>query len=87
MLDESILKNVQWMEDKIEKLPYNNGLYRLMCFCLFRRRMSYKEFYALLTKLNKKKMGDEEAKQFALVRTLAAYKYNNGYYPKELQNG
>lgn len=82
-------ENLKWMEEKIEKLPYNNchGLYRLLCFCLFKRRMSYKEFYALLVKLNRKRIGEEGAKKFALISTLATYKFNNNFYPKELPHG
>lgn len=76
------IEGIEWMDETVEKIPSSNKLYRMMCFMVFRRRLTYKELYALIVKLNKKKLGEEEARKVALVRVFAAYKYNNNYFPK-----
>lgn len=76
------LTNLSWMEEMVEKLPSNNFLYKIICFFTFRKKLTYKELYAMLENVNRKRLGEEESKKFALIRILATYKFNNNVFPK-----
>ena len=41
------IKDIEWMEETIHKVPSNQLLYKIICFCLGRRKkkISYKELY------------------------------------------
>ena len=75
------LMGLSWMEEKVEKLPSNNFLYKVICFFTFKKKLTYKELYAMLCSINRARLGDEDAKKFALVRILATYKFNNNVFP------
>lgn len=75
-------KNLEWMEESVERIEKNNGFYRFLCFFLG-RKMKYKELYLLLTAVNRKSMGDNKAKQWAFQKVLKTYKFlNNNELPK-----
>ena len=82
MVDE-----LKWMEERIEQLPLNNKIYKFMCLLTFRvkKKFTYKEMYLLLSRLNQKTLGEENAKEFAFNRILETYKFNNGVMPEILQ--
>jgi len=75
-------KRFDWMEEFVEKIEKNNGFYKFLCFFLG-RKMRYKELYMLLSAINKRKMGNEEVKQWAFNRIVKTYKFlNNNKLPK-----
>lgn len=76
---ENFEDNLNWMNEKIEALPYTNWLYKLMCFISFRpkKKFTYKEMYLILSRMNEKSIGSEEAKTFAMNRIIDTYKFNN----------
>lgn len=74
-------QNLEWTNEKIEKVPHKNWLYRLFCLLTFRKRMSYKEMYLFLSELNRKTDGEEKAKKTAFKRIIDFYEYNNGNRP------
>ena len=77
-----------WMDDEMESLPRYNWFYRFACFFLFRnkRKMKYKELYAILLELTRKKLGEEKAKMKAINEILYVYKYlNNNELPKGVE--
>ena len=69
-------KNLEWMEESVEKIEKNNGFYKFLCFFLG-RKMKYKELYMLLYAVNRKSMGEEKAKQWAFLKALKTYKFLN----------
>lgn len=69
-------KNLEWMEESVEKIEKNNGFYKFLCFFLG-RKMKYKELYMLLSAVNRKSMGEEKAKQWAFLKALKTYKFLN----------
>lgn len=81
MVDETIM-NLSWMEEKVKKLPSNNFLYKIICLFTFKKKLTYKELYAMIENINRKRLGDKESKKFALIRILATYKFNNNVFPK-----
>jgi CRISPR/Cas system CSM-associated protein Csm2 small subunit len=74
-------QELEWTNEKLEKVPYKNWLYRLFCLATFRKRMSYKEMYLILSEINRKIDGEEKAKKRAFERIIEFYEYNNGNRP------
>ncbi len=72
---------MEWFDEKIEYIEGDKFLYKLVCFCLKgpKKRLSYKELYLLLYGINKRKLGEENAKKKAMERILEIYKshHNN----------
>ena len=67
---------MEWFEEKIEYIEGDKFLYKLVCFCLKgpKKRLSYKELYLLLYGLNRRKLGEENAKKKAMERIIEIYK-------------
>ena len=78
--------NLDWMDEKIPRIPWENWLYNIVCFLLFKRKtkLSYKEYMMLLYGLNKRKLGEDEARQFSITQALEVYKVlHEGNLPPE----
>lgn len=71
------------MEERMERMPTKNWVYRLICFFLFRpkKKLCFRDFYVITQKVYEKRLGDGFSKKFALCKTLAIYKYQNGKIP------
>ena len=65
-----------WMDKKIPYIKKGNWLYKFCCFFLGRKKskLTFKELYLILYGLNKRKIGEDKAKEFALGRILKIYK-------------
>jgi hypothetical protein len=74
-------ERLEWTDEKIDKVPYKNWLYKLFCLLTFRKRMSYKEMYLILVEINRKIDGEEKSKQAAFKRIMDIYEFNNGHRP------
>lgn len=68
---------MDWFEERVPNVGKHNWIYNIVCFLLFSRRkkLSYKQIYLLIYELNKKNLGEKEAKELALIRVLDIYKY------------
>lgn len=75
------MDELKWTNDKLEKVPYKNWLYKLFCYLTFRKRMTYKEMYLILYEINRETDGEEKAKKRAFERITEFYEYNNGHRP------
>lgn len=75
--------NLTWMDEPIEKFPVCQGLYKVFCFLLMKRRMTYANMYVLTYALHKKQYKDNEiALKEKIVKDLAAiYLFNNDKLP------
>lgn len=74
------MEELKWLNEKIEKLEKNNGLYKFACFVIG-RKLSYKEMYMVLEKINRKNLG-ERSKVFAMNQIIKIYKFQNGKAPE-----
>lgn len=76
--------DVNWMDETVENLPNIQGIYKLFCFLLFKRRMTYSNLYVLTYALNKNKFKDNELKlKEKIIKDLALiYYYNNNRLPE-----
>lgn len=83
-MDENV--KVNWMDETVEELPNINGMYKLFCFLLFKRRMTYSNLYVLTYALNKDKdifKNDENKLKEKIIKDLALiYYYNNKKLPE-----
>jgi hypothetical protein len=80
--------DTSWINSEIDSLPRYNWLYKFACFILYRnkRKMKYKEMYAILLELTRDKMGEDKAKQKALNEILHIYKFlNNNKLPEGIK--
>lgn len=75
--------NISWMDETIEQLPKSQRMYRLCCYMLLKRRMTYSNMYVLIYALNKNKYKDKETElKEKIIKELAAiYLYNNNTLP------
>lgn len=71
------ISNLNWFDNKINALPKNNWLYKISCFFLCKKKLSYKEMYLILQRLNKH-LGEEKSKQMAMTEIINIYNFNNG---------
>jgi len=77
--------NFDWMNETLPNLERGNWMYDLICFLMGRRKkkLTYKEYMMLLYGLNRKKLGDKESEDKAIIRALELYKYHhNGSLPE-----
>ena len=74
-------QNLEWTNETLDKVPYKNWLYKVFCLFTFRKRMTYKEMYLVLSEINRKAIGEEKAKKKAFQRIIEFYEYNNGNRP------
>lgn len=73
-----------WTDEPLKKLPKNNFMYFLFCLFTFRlkKKMTYKEMYLIISEVNRKTLGQENANKLAFQRIMDFYEYNNGYRPQ-----
>jgi hypothetical protein len=80
--------NLSWWEEKVEKVPSKNWLYKIVCFLLFKKRMTYKELYLFYLEINNGNQADEKVKPIkkrCLEEILNVYHFNNKQLPKEME--
>ncbi len=75
--------DLTWMDEPIEEIPGKQGLYKLFCTILFKRRMTYSNMYLLSFYLHKNKFKDNElALKEKILKDLALiYYFNNQKLP------
>ena len=75
--------NLTWMDETIERVPKLNWLYKFCCFMLLKskKKMTYNEMFMLLYGLNRRKLGESKAKQYALAQTAIIYQFQNNKLP------
>lgn len=76
--------NVTWMDETIERVPGNQGTYRLMCLLLLKKRMTYANMYVFTYALHKNKYKDNELvlKEKILTDLAKIYYFNNQKLPE-----
>lgn len=78
-------KYIEWTGEKVEKLPSGNGVYKLACLILGKKRMTYRELYLIAYGVKKKELGEEKAKELAVKDIIRIYEYNNGHLPPGIE--
>ena len=76
--------DVSWMNETINKYPGKKWIYKLMCFFLLKKKLTYSNLYVLSYALSKNKYKNDEIKlKERIIKDLAfIYYYNNNKLPK-----
>jgi len=76
--------DVAWMDETIERVPGNQGRYRLLCLLLFKKRMTYGNMYVFTYALHKNKFKNNELvlKEKILKDLARIYYFNNKRLPE-----
>lgn len=84
---DSIVSNVEWLNEKIPYLDHANWLYKIICFLMGRikHKLTYWEMYLILYGTNRgKRFSEEDAKRLSMLRTIEIYKFHHN---NKLPNG
>jgi hypothetical protein len=79
-------RDIAWTGEEIESVPSWGWMYRFVCFMLRKKKLTYREMFMLLYGINKKSLGEREAKEFATQRIIAIYEYNNNKLPEGIHH-
>ena len=66
-----------WLDEDIDKMKGGGFILRFCLFILRKKKLKYRELYMLLVGINRRKLGEQKAKEMALYRTLKVYKENH----------
>ena len=84
-LTEEQEQEIAWTRDDINDVPSYKWIYKVACFLIGKKKMTYQEMFLLFYGLNKKNIGEEQAKKYAIERIIALYEYNNGKTPEGIE--
>lgn len=79
---------LDWWNEKVEKVPSKNWLYKLCCLFLAGRKFTYKELYIFYIEVNGGNKAEESAKVIkkrCLEQVLNVYYFNNNKIPEEME--
>ena len=81
MIDNNV--DISWMNDTIEKYPGKKWFYKLMCWMLFKKKLTYSNLYVLSYAFSKNKYVENEIelKEKILKDLALIYYYNNNKLP------
>jgi hypothetical protein len=68
--------NLDWFNTEIMALPKHNWLYKISCFILCKKYLTYKEMYLILQRINNH-LDNEESKKRAMSEIINIYNFNN----------
>ena len=81
-LTEQQEKDVAWTTETVDKLPAGRWLYRLLCFFLRKKKLTYQDMFLIVFGLQKRKVGEKKAKEIAIQSMIGLYEYNNEKLPE-----
>lgn len=84
-LTEEQEQEIAWTKEEIEEVPAYNWIYKVACFFIGKRRMTYEEMFLLHYGLNKNRVGPDEAKKYAVQQIIAIYEHNHGVPPEGVE--
>lgn len=80
--------SVEWMKEKLERIPRHNWFYNFICFIMGKRKskLTYLDLFLFVYGLNRDKIGEKEAKELAIKTTISIYEFNNNKKPNIYKN-
>ena len=79
-------EDIAWTKEEIDDVPSKRWIYKVACFMLGKKKLTYQEMFMLLYGMNKKTMGEKKAKEFAMMRIIGIYEYNNNELPEGVEH-
>lgn len=78
-------KEIAWVKDEVRDVPVGKWIYRVACFFIGKKYMTYEEMFLLFYGMYKNKIGPEAAQKEAVQRIIAIYEHNNGIPPEGVE--
>lgn len=85
-LAEEQEREIAWTREEINNVPSGRWLYRIVCFLMGRKRLTYREMFLVLYGMHVKRMGADKAKKSAAQRIISIYEYNNNKLPEGIEH-
>jgi len=79
-------KEVAWMKEEVIFLPLPDWIYRVACFVLHKKKLTYQEVFMIIYGMNRH-LGEQKAKEYALQKTIWIYEANNNKLPEGIEHG
>ena len=67
----------KWLDEPVEKVPGNNGVYKLACIIIGKKNLKYGELWKLLLGIRKKKGDAAKTIREVTNEIIRIYKFNN----------
>lgn len=77
---------IAWTKELVEDVPSKRWLYRVSCFLLGKKRLTYQEMFMLIYGINKKNLGEKMSKEVATQKIIGIYEYNNNKLPEGIEH-
>ena len=93
MNDESVVpeltveqeRDVAWMKEEINFFPGPDWIYRVACFMLGKKKLTYQQMFLVIYGMNRH-LGEKKAKEYALQRIIGIYEMNNNKLPEGIEH-
>lgn len=79
-------KEIAWMKEEVNFLPFPDWIYRMACFILRKKELTYQEVFMIIYGMNRH-LGEQKAKEYALQKTIWIYEVNNNKLPEGIEHG
>jgi hypothetical protein len=78
---------IAWTKETVEDVPSKKWLYRVSCFLLGKKKLTYREMFMLIYGINKRNLGEKKSKEVAAQKIIGIYEYNNKELPEGIEHG
>ena len=78
-------EDIAWTKEEVEFLPFPRWIYRVICFMLHKKKLTYQEVFMLVYGMNKRR-GEEKAKEYAIQKMIRIYELNNNKLPEGIEH-
>lgn len=77
--------DISWVREEIEHYPSPNWIYKVVCFMLRKKKLTYQEMFMLIYGMNKR-LGEKKAKEYAMQKIIWIYEMNNNKLPEGVEH-
>lgn len=78
-------QEIAWTKEIVEHIPLPEWIYRVACWMLGKKKLTYQELFMLIYGMNKH-LGEKKAKEFALQKIIWIYEVNNNKLPEGIEH-
>ena len=77
--------DISWTREEIERYPSPIWIYKVVCFMLHKKKLTYQEMFMLIYGMNKR-LGEKKAKEYAMQKIIWIYEMNNNKLPEGIEH-
>jgi hypothetical protein len=78
-------QDIAWTKEEVGFLPLPDWIYRVACFILHKKKLTYQEVFMLIYGMNKH-LGEKKAKEYAMQKIIWIYEINNNKLPEGIEH-